>query len=77
MDICGDHRTCILWGGFYPGDLIGSGTVGSGCLLELNGTAALSNPGYIPQWLKAKDEITMTISGLGELNNVVIPEAGG
>jgi fumarylacetoacetate (FAA) hydrolase len=61
----------------YPGDLIGSGTVGTGCLLELNGTAALSNPAYIPQWLKAKDEITMTISGLGELNNTVIPEAGG
>ena len=28
----------------YPGDLIGSGTVGTGCLLELNGTAALSGP---------------------------------
>lgn len=61
----------------YPGDLIGSGTVGSGCLLELNGTAMLSNPAYIPQWLTAKDEVTLTISGLGELNNMVVPEGAG
>src|SRR6476661_286939 len=28
----------------YPGDIIGSGTVGTGCFLELNGTAKLANP---------------------------------
>jgi fumarylacetoacetate (FAA) hydrolase len=58
----------------FPGDLIGSGTVGTGCLLELNGTAALSDPAFIPQWLKAGDEIAMTISGLGTLRNTVVPE---
>ncbi|NBX11285.1 MAG: fumarylacetoacetate hydrolase family protein, partial [Chitinophagaceae bacterium] len=28
----------------YPGDVIGSGTVGTGCFLELNGTGKLNNP---------------------------------
>ena len=28
----------------YPGDIIGSGTVGTGCFLELNGTGKLNNP---------------------------------
>ena len=27
----------------YPGDIIGSGTVGTGCLLELNGTGKIKN----------------------------------
>jgi fumarylacetoacetate (FAA) hydrolase len=60
----------------YPGDLIGSGTVGTGCLLELNGTAALRDPAYIPQWLKAGDEISMQVSGLGVLNNIIVHETG-
>jgi fumarylacetoacetate (FAA) hydrolase len=56
----------------YPGDLIGSGTVGTGCLLELNGTAAMSDPASVPQWLHPGDEIAMTISGLGTLRNTVV-----
>jgi fumarylacetoacetate (FAA) hydrolase len=56
----------------YPGDLIGSGTVGTGCLLELNGTAAMSDPASVPQWLQPGDEIAMTISGLGTLRNTVV-----
>ncbi len=28
----------------YPGDVIGSGTVGTGCLLELNGTKKRETP---------------------------------
>ena len=28
----------------YPGDIIGSGTVGTGCFLELNGTGKLNDP---------------------------------
>ncbi|MEK7225595.1 MAG: fumarylacetoacetate hydrolase family protein, partial [Bacteroidota bacterium] len=28
----------------YPGDVIGSGTVGTGCFLELNGTGKLNDP---------------------------------
>jgi fumarylacetoacetate (FAA) hydrolase len=58
----------------FPGDLIGSGTVGGGCLLELNGTAVRADAAFIPQWLKAGDEITMTVSGLGTLRNTVVPE---
>ena len=29
-----------------PGDVIGSGTVGTGCFLELNGTGLLNNPDF-------------------------------
>ena len=36
----------------YPGDIIGSGTVGTGCLLELNGTAKLNDPDYPERWLQ-------------------------
>jgi fumarylacetoacetate (FAA) hydrolase len=58
----------------YPGDLIGSGTVGTGCLLELNGTATRQNPKSVPQWLKAGDRIEMKISGLGVLDNTIVQE---
>ncbi len=30
----------------YAGDVIGSGTVGTGCFLELNGTGKLNDPNY-------------------------------
>jgi len=30
----------------YPGDIIGSGTVGTGCFLELNGTGNLNDPNF-------------------------------
>ena len=33
----------------YPGDIIGSGTVGTGCFLELNGTGKLNDPNYTEQ----------------------------
>ncbi|HVY75904.1 MAG TPA: fumarylacetoacetate hydrolase family protein [Puia sp.] len=55
----------------YPGDLIGSGTVGTGCLLEINGTAAIDNPDHTPQWLKSNDRIEMEVSGLGRLVNTI------
>ncbi len=58
----------------YPGDIIGSGTVGTGCLLELNGTSAMQNAAYIPQWLKAGDHIEMEITGLGTLSNTITRE---
>ena len=59
----------------YPGDIIGSGTVGTGCLLEINGTAALNNPAYIPQWLNPGDVIEMKIRELGILTNTIVREA--
>jgi fumarylacetoacetate (FAA) hydrolase len=56
----------------FPGDIIGSGTVGTGCFLELNGTGKLNNSGYTEQWLHAGDEIELTIDGLGSLRNVIV-----
>ena len=51
----------------HPGEVIGSGTVGSGCLLELNGSKITDN-----LWLKAGDEVAMEIEGLGHLVNTVV-----
>ncbi|MEC9209253.1 MAG: fumarylacetoacetate hydrolase family protein [Bacteroidota bacterium] len=56
----------------FPGDIIGSGTVGSGCLLELNGSGKALDPDYKEQWLKAGDEIEMQIEGLGKITNNLI-----
>ncbi|WP_114790725.1 fumarylacetoacetate hydrolase family protein [Niabella yanshanensis] len=58
----------------YPGDVIGSGTVGTGCFLELNGTGKLNDPGYKEQWLQEGDEVVMEIEGLGVLKNTIIAE---
>ncbi|MFN8011069.1 MAG: fumarylacetoacetate hydrolase family protein [Holophagaceae bacterium] len=51
----------------HPGEVIGSGTVGTGCLLELNGSKITDN-----LWLKAGDEVVMEIEGLGRLVNTVV-----
>jgi fumarylacetoacetate (FAA) hydrolase len=53
----------------YPGDVIGSGTVGTGCFLELNGTGLLNDKNYQVQWLEPNDSITLEITGLGKLTN--------
>jgi fumarylacetoacetate (FAA) hydrolase len=58
----------------YPGDVIGSGTVGTGCFLELNGTGKLNDPNYIEQWLQPNDVVEMEIDGLGKLSNTIIAE---
>jgi fumarylacetoacetate (FAA) hydrolase len=58
----------------FPGDVIGSGTVGTGCFLELNGTGKLNDPNYQEQWLKEGDEIEMQIEGLGKLKNTVVKD---
>jgi len=55
----------------FPGDIIGSGTVGTGCFLELNGTGRLQNPEYEEQWLQPGDEIELTIESLGILRNTI------
>jgi len=54
-----------------PGDVIGSGTVGTGCFLELNGTGLLNDPNYKAQWLQAGDSVEMEITGLGRLSNTI------
>jgi len=56
-----------------PGDVIGSGTVGTGCYLELNGTWALEakekGKEFTPIWIKDGDEMELEITGLGVLKN--------
>ncbi|MCU0337198.1 MAG: fumarylacetoacetate hydrolase family protein [Sediminibacterium sp.] len=58
----------------HPGDVIGSGTVGTGCFLELNGTGKLNDPNYQEQWLQAGDEVVLEIDGLGRLENTIVAE---
>jgi fumarylacetoacetate (FAA) hydrolase len=56
----------------YAGDLIGSGTVGTGCFLELNGTGKQQDPNYTEQWLKEGDVVEMEIGQLGILKNTLV-----
>ena len=58
----------------FPGDVIGSGTVGTGCFLELNGTGKLNDPDYSEQWLQEGDRIELEVDGLGILANTIIRE---
>lgn len=59
----------------FPGDVIGSGTVGTGCYAELNSTAARiakeKNGTSTPVWLKDGDSIDLEIEGLGVLRNTI------
>jgi fumarylacetoacetate (FAA) hydrolase len=57
-----------------PGDIIGSGTVGTGCFLELNGTGKLNDPEYQEQWLQDGDVVEMNIEELGTLSNTIVQE---
>jgi fumarylacetoacetate (FAA) hydrolase len=51
-------RNCKL----VPGDVIGSGTVGGGCILELT-------PEVVGGWLQVGDTVTLEVEGLGKLEN--------
>ena len=51
----------------FPGDVIGSGTCGTGCFLELNGSKITDN-----QWLNPDDTVSLEIEGLGTLINKII-----
>ena len=51
----------------HPGDVIGSGTCGTGCFLELNGSGITKN-----QWLNEGDEVVLEIEGLGRLENRIV-----
>ncbi|MCM3764728.1 fumarylacetoacetate hydrolase family protein [Neobacillus niacini] len=48
----------------YPGDIIGSGTVGTGCLLELGPEEH--------RWLEPGDTVEMEIAGIGKLKNQIV-----
>jgi len=49
-----------------PGELLGSGTVGGGCLLEVKDET-------LGRWLEPGDEVVLTIEGLGELRSPIVP----
>ncbi|MBU6375321.1 MAG: fumarylacetoacetate hydrolase family protein [Bdellovibrionales bacterium] len=49
-----------------PGEVIGSGTVGTGCFLELNGSKITDN-----QWLKPGDQVALEVDALGRLENTI------
>lgn len=65
---------CSYGATLMPGDVIGSGTVGTGCFLELNGTGKLNNPDYTEQWLQKGDLVDMEVEGLGILSNTMEEE---
>ncbi len=65
---------CAYGADIFPGDVIGSGTVGTGCFLELNGTGKLNDPQYKEQWLQDSDVVEMEITGLGHLSNTIVKE---
>ena len=50
-----------------PGDVIGSGTVGTGCILELGAG----------RWLRPGDEVELEVEGLGVLRNRIAPPIEG
>ena len=55
----------------FPGDVIGSGTVGSGCLLEINGHRKAHDSNHKEKWLQDGDEIEMQIEMLGKITNKI------
>ena len=59
----------------YPGDVIGSGTVGTGCFFELNATARSLDQRSNDQWLECGDLIELEIEGMGVLRNTIRKEA--
>ncbi len=52
-----------------PGDVIGSGTCGTGCILELS----LVHGSESYPWLQPGDEVALTVDRLGTLVNRVVP----
>ncbi len=50
-----------------PGDVLGSGTCGTGCIMEL----ALVHGAEQYPYLEPADEVTLAVEGLGELTNTV------
>lgn len=49
----------------HPGDIIGSGTVGTGCILEIG-------PDAVEGWLEPGDEVELQIDLLGTLVNRIV-----
>lgn len=54
-----------------PGDVIGSGTAGTGCILELSQTHGVDRYPF----LKAGDEVVTSIDGLGSIRSRIVAAA--
>ena len=48
-----------------PGEILGSGTVGTGCLLEVKDTT-------LRRWLEPGDMVTVAIEGIGEVQTPIV-----
>ena len=57
------HASRDVW--LQPGDVLGSGTVGTGCILELT-------PDAVGGWLRPGDHVELEIEKLGVLRNTVV-----
>ena len=49
-----------------PGDLLGSGTVGTGCLLEIKDSSGFG------RWLEPGDSVTLWVERLGALTTPIV-----
>jgi fumarylacetoacetate (FAA) hydrolase len=58
----------------FPGDIIASGPVRTGCFLELNNSGKINDQGYKEQWLQVGDEIEIEIENLGRLKNIIVKD---
>jgi fumarylacetoacetate (FAA) hydrolase len=67
-DLTHDFTKLIEWASrdvtLYPGDLIGSGTVGTGCIPELG-------PDTAGAWLEPGDTIELEVDRLGTLTTPI------
>jgi fumarylacetoacetate (FAA) hydrolase len=52
-----------------PGEILGSGTVGTGCLLEVKDST-------LQRWLAPGDLVTLAIEGIGELRTPIVDRPG-
>ena len=52
-----------------PGDVIGSGTVGGGCLLEIKDESGFG------RYLQPGDRVTLRVERLGELSSPIVVRA--
>ena len=52
-----------------PGDVIGSGTCGTGCILELS----LTHGQDAYPWLHPGDVVELEVAGIGTISNRVTP----
>jgi fumarylacetoacetate (FAA) hydrolase len=53
----------------FPGDLLGTGTVGTGCILELG-------PENTGGWLKPGDVVELEVERIGVLRNPIVARPG-